>query len=76
MTKNTYIGFTISDRQTGIKSYDMYIDGQWVLTTFDAKTGRARYYFDERIGAGKHEVSFIVKDRVGNAETYTARFTR
>ncbi len=76
MSKNTYIGFTISDRETGIKSYDMYIDGQWVLTTFDAKTGGARYYFDERLASGEHEVTFIVKDRVGNSESYTTRFSR
>lgn len=76
MSKSNYIGFTISDKGTGIKSYDAYIDGQWVVMTFDAKTGRARYYFDERVSKGQHEITFIVKDWVGNAKTYTARFTR
>ncbi|MEZ4887015.1 MAG: M23 family metallopeptidase [Chitinophagales bacterium] len=76
MTKNTYIGFTISDRETGIKAYDMYLDGQWVLTTFDGKSGKASYYFDEHIASGVHEVTFIVKDRVGNSESYTTRFSR
>ncbi|MFK7906735.1 MAG: M23 family metallopeptidase [Chitinophagales bacterium] len=76
MSKNSYIGFTISDKGTGIKSYDAYIDGMWVVMTFDAKSGRARYYFDERVGKGQHEITFIVKDWVGNTKTYTAKFSR
>ena len=50
MAKNTTITLTIADKLSGIKSYNGYVDGQWILMQFDAKKSRLRYYFDEKVG--------------------------
>lgn len=39
--------FEISDDFSGIKSYDMFLNGRWILGDFDAKNDRLTYLFDE-----------------------------
>lgn len=76
MAANTTITMSISDKLSGIKSYNGYVDGQWVLMKYDAKNARLRYYFDERVGKGSHEFRLVVKDGQDNTQTYTANFVR
>lgn len=70
------ITFTISDNLSGIKSYNGYIDGQWVLMQYEQKSGKLFYVFDHRVGRGKHIINVDVSDERGNAKTYTASFVR
>ncbi len=76
MSKNTTISMNIYDGLSGIKSYDAYIDGEWILMNYDKKSGRLRYYFDERVPKGKHEFKLVVVDERDNEKTYVAKFTR
>ena len=70
------VWFTISDNLSGIGSYDVYIDGNWVLASFDAKINRLNVDLDEEvITKGKrHEVEVVIKDRIGNELIHKTNF--
>jgi hypothetical protein len=62
------IGIKIYDNMSGVKDYDCYIDGKWVLFEYDAKTYRLtgyKEYFPE-FKPGKHELKVVVTDDRGN----------
>jgi len=71
------IGFRIADDLSGIKSYDGYIDGQWVLFEYDAKYSSLNYRFDKkRMVSGKqHELELKVTDYRNNVAVYHTSFT-
>ena len=52
--------FDLIDDFSGIKSYDMYLNGRWILGDFDAKNDRLTYVFDE--------VYAIERERIYNLE--------
>ena len=37
MTNHKFLTIKISDALSGIKSYDAYIDGEWILMEYDLK---------------------------------------
>ncbi len=76
MAKNSTITFKISDNLSGIKSYNAYIDGNWVLMEYDAKSARLRYRFDGRVGRGNHSMKLVVVDGRGNEAVWSGRFSR
>ena len=68
--------FKISDNYDigkGGKSmtYNGYIDGQWVLMTYNGKTETITYRFDEYLPTGEHEFKLVVSDALGNISTFT-----
>ena len=68
--------FKLHDNLSGIKSFNGYIDGNWVLMEFDTKTATLWHSFDERTPAGRHELKLIVDDMKENSKTYSINFTR
>lgn len=68
--------FKIRDNLSGVKSFNGYIDGSWVLMEFDTKTATLWHSFDERTPAGKHDFKLVVDDMKGNSRTYSINFTR
>lgn len=66
----------ISDNLSGIKSFDGYIDGQWVLMEFDAKTATLWHSFDERTPSGKHSFELVVTDMKENTRRYPIHFSK
>ncbi len=69
-----YIRLKIYDGQSGIDSYEAYIDGKWVMFEYDAKTRNVTYWIDNRVIEQNktHLFELIVKDRCGN----TAKFSK
>lgn len=65
MANYKQIAFTIGDNLSGIKSYNGYIDGKWVIMEYEAKKARIFYNIDN-LPKGKHEIKVIVEDGVGN----------
>jgi len=65
--------FKISDDMTGIDTYDIYLDGVWVLGKYDAKNALLYYEFDEKMQAGTNNVKVVVTDAVGNKKTLEAK---
>lgn len=68
--------FRIKDSGSGIKEYNMYIDDEWVLASYDYRTGALTHKFDaQRIKPGKHVLRVEILDKVGNLESYSGSFT-
>ena len=74
---NGKINFTISDNQSGIKEYNAYIDGKWVLAVYDHKIKRLSIDLnEEEIEVGNHTLELHVKDEKNNNSTYNATFKK
>ncbi|SOD15015.1 M23 family metallopeptidase [Pedobacter xixiisoli] len=70
------MSFRISDGLSGIKSFNGYIDGKWVLMEFDTKTASLWHNFDERTAKGKHTFELLVVDMKDNTKRYAIEFYR
>lgn len=69
------IRFSVRDKQSGIGSYNMTIDGKWALLEYDPKRNLMYYAVDEaRIGKGPHEFTVTIKDDVGNTTEFSGNF--
>lgn len=68
------MSFKIRDNLSGIKSFNGYIDGKWILMEFDAKTANLWHTFDERTSPGKHTLEIIVTDMKDNSKNYSITF--
>ena len=72
-----YLTIKISDSQSGIKSYDGFIDDQWILMEYDAKLKKLTYDFnDKKLVGSKHIFKLVVSDNVGNTNIYESTFYR
>ncbi|MFT6983030.1 MAG: hypothetical protein ACJAUD_001801, partial [Crocinitomicaceae bacterium] len=69
-TSKTSLIWKISDAQSGIEDYDLFIDGKWYLLKYDYK---ARTITFERPSdlEGKKELVLKVKDSCGNVKEWT-----
>ncbi len=68
--------FRISDNLSGVKSFNGYIDGEWILMEFDVRNGSLWHNFDEKTGFGKHTFKLVVTDERENIKTYSINFYR
>lgn len=67
----------ISDGLSGIKSYNGYLNGKWILMEYESKTGILTYSFSDGISvAGTNELKVVVVDNVGNSTTFDTHFKR
>ena len=68
--------FTIKDECSGIRSYDLTIDGKWVLGIHDGKRSRVTCILDpKRITKGtKHKLTLLVVDQKNNRTEYNTEF--
>ncbi len=67
--KNGELTFTLSDNLSGIKHYELRIDGQWELGEWDPKKRTLRHRYK---ATGKEkEVTLYVEDYCGNGATET-----
>ncbi len=77
LTDYQYLKFKIFDKQTGIKSYNGYIDNRWILLEYDYKKNRLTYDFsDMQLKGYKHRLKLIVVDKLGNRQVYQTIFYR
>ena len=67
----------INDELSGIKSYNGYLNGNWILMEYDNKTRKLTHFFEDGIVAeGANELKVVVIDNVGNSTTFETRFFR
>lgn len=74
MASLSKIFFKISDNLSGIKSFNGYLDGKWILMEFDTKTATLWHSFDERTTTGKHTLELVVADMKDNTKRYSVSF--
>ena len=71
------IQLSIYDELSGIKTYNGYLNGNWILMEYDNKTRKLTHFFDDGIVAdGANELKVVVTDNVGNSTTFETRFFR
>ena len=66
---------TITDAASGVKDYDVFIDGEWVLAEYDAKNDLLTAMPKQKPAKGVRELKAVVTDKVGNKRTYTYTLT-
>jgi hypothetical protein len=71
------IQLTINDSQSGIKSYNGYLNGNWVLFEYESKTKKITHNIsDEIVAEGVNELKVVVIDNVGNSTIFETHFFR
>ena len=71
------IKITIIDELSGIKSYDGYLNGNWILFEYDYKTKKMFHNFNDGIVTeGKNDLKVVVTDNVGNSTIFETQFFR
>lgn len=71
------IEFTISDSLSGIKSYNGYLNGSWVLFEYENKNRKITHIFDDQyLTEGENFLKIEVVDNVGNSTIFETHFFR
>jgi len=75
-TRSQSIIFQVEDDLSGIQTYNAFIDNQWALLEYDAKSGMLTYTIDPvRLEEGKlHEIEIVVDDVKNNLCKYNGKF--
>ena len=71
------IQLIVSDDLSGIKSYNGYLNNNWILLEYESKTKKLTHSFADGIVAeGKNELKVVVTDNVGNSTIFETHFFR
>ena len=71
-----YLEIEAEDKETGIKSYEGYLDGQWILFEYEPKENRFTFdTSDILLIPGVHTLEFEVEDLLGNKAKKTFSLT-
>jgi murein DD-endopeptidase MepM/ murein hydrolase activator NlpD len=77
ITDSKRIQLTIHDALSGIKSYNGYLNGNWVLFEYDNKTRKITHQFEDKfLKEGANDLKVEVVDNVGNSAIFETRFFR
>ncbi|MFA9191785.1 M23 family metallopeptidase [Flavobacterium sp. FZUC8N2.13] len=77
LSNDKTLQLSISDTGSGIKSYNGYLNGNWILFEYNTKTRKITHYFSDGIVAeGANNLKVIVTDQVGNSKTFETQFFR
>ncbi|MFH2142127.1 MAG: M23 family metallopeptidase [Bacteroidota bacterium] len=74
--KDNSIRIKITDNLSGIKSYNGYIDGKWVLFEYEPKKAQIEYFFDTKVvkNHNKHQLLIEVTDDRDNISAFQCEF--
>lgn len=67
--------FSLGDNLSGVKTFNAYVDKQWILMEFEPKTGILKGKIPASFDKGKHVFTLKVKDERGNETTFEKSFT-
>jgi hypothetical protein len=77
ITSQQTIQLSIGDSLSGIKSYNGYLNGKWILFEYENKTKKITHHFSDGIVAdGKNDLKVVVIDNVGNSTIFETHFFR
>lgn len=76
ISENWSLRVEIDDKESGINSYEMLVNGEWVLADYDAKKKLLVYQIDNHIKEGHNKLEIIVTDMVGNKTVYQTNLQR
>nr|WP_294934253.1 M23 family metallopeptidase [uncultured Flavobacterium sp.] len=65
----------ISDDLSGIKEYNGYLNGKWILMDYNYKTKSLTHQFSDAIyEEGKNQLKVVVSDKMGNSTIFETHF--
>lgn len=70
------LNINILDNESGINTYDIYLNGKWVVGAYDAKNDLLFYDVDEHLRKGNNKMEIVVTDGVGNETRKTYNIIR
>lgn len=76
LTGSSALRFRVADNFSGIASWSLEIDGEWVPAERYPMQGIIRHDFTAPAARRRHEVRMTVVDAVGNAATWSGSFYR
>lgn len=77
ITAQKSIAVCISDDFSGIKTYNGYLNGKWVLFEYESKLKRLTHVFnDNLLLEGANILKVVVTDNVGNSTIFETQFNR
>lgn len=72
-----YLTLKITDDLSGINTYNVTLNGEWILAEYESKKNTLTYNFDDKILNKKEcNLKVVVTDNVGNSTTFTSTFYR
>lgn len=74
MTNLKSITLKTTDNLSGIKEYNAFVNGEWVLLEYDAKSNNFVYHFDENVLKGDNLFEVIISDARNNASSVSVNF--
>ena len=75
LTQQKNIQFRVSDSLSGIASYDAFLNGKWVVLTYDAKKSLMTYTIDKSILKSENILEVLIVDERGNYTSKQYDFT-
>jgi len=77
LSSQKIVQVSIKDSLSGVKSYNAFLNGKWILMEYDNKTRVLTHYFSDGIAVdGKNELKVVVVDNVGNSSIFETHFER
>lgn len=76
MARYSTIMVRIGDNLSGVAGYKTFIDGEYVIASYDYKSGLVKHVFEKSLPAGEHTMEIVVTDKVGNKAQKTVKFRR
>ncbi len=71
------ISLTITDDFSGVKTYNGYLNDQWILFEYESKLNKITHIFkDNLLLEGANKLKVIVTDNVGNSTIFETQFNR
>uniref|UniRef100_UPI00404A6DFF M23 family metallopeptidase n=1 Tax=Flavobacterium sp. TaxID=239 RepID=UPI00404A6DFF len=77
MSTANNLQINIQDLETGIDTFQGFLNNQWVLFEYDYKTDTITHEFDNNfVLEGKNNLKIVVTDNVGNSTIFETHFYR
>lgn len=77
LSKQNTIQLSITDDLSGIKTYNGFLNGKWILLDYDFKTNLITHDFSDNVVIeGKNDLKIEVVDNVGNSTIFETHFYR
>jgi len=77
ITDKKSVQLTVSDDLSGIKTYNGYLNDQWILFEYESKTKKLTHAFDDKLLLeGQNKLKVVVTDNVGNSTIFETQFFR
>ncbi len=73
-----YLSLKIEDNESGVDTYDAYLNGEWILMEYEPKENTLTYNFEDAVqeSAKEYNLRVVVTDKLNNQSVYTTIFKK